>query len=86
MNEAVIIGCLGLCIIAPLPSCCSSVYANHHARRNKSVQEFNLFAPLLLLFHRNEVFSKYIMLCAISINGTEEEIEAYAERVSEGYR
>ncbi len=33
-----------------------------------------------------ELLHKYMMVFAISINGTEEEIEAYAQRVAGGYR
>ncbi|GFH29521.1 dual specificity protein kinase shkE [Haematococcus lacustris] len=33
-----------------------------------------------------ELFHRYLMLHAISLEGTDEEVEAYAERVSNGFR
>ncbi len=33
-----------------------------------------------------EVMHKYLMICAISLDGTEDEIVRYAAGVSQGYR
>jgi hypothetical protein len=33
-----------------------------------------------------ELLSRYLTICAISINGTEAEVEAYAARVASGFR
>ena len=33
-----------------------------------------------------ELFARYLTLCAVSIQGTPEELDMYAHRVSEGFR
>lgn len=46
-------------------------------------EKVDVFSYGVILY---ELFQSYMMLCAISIQGTPEEVELYAEKVSEGYR
>ncbi|PNW73229.1 hypothetical protein CHLRE_14g623926v5 [Chlamydomonas reinhardtii] len=46
-------------------------------------EKVDVFSFGVILF---EVLNRYQMVCAISIQGTEEEVEGYAAKVSEGYR
>ncbi|KAG2486096.1 hypothetical protein HYH03_015191 [Edaphochlamys debaryana] len=46
-------------------------------------EKVDVFSFGVILF---EVLSRYQMLCAISVAGTEEEVEGYAARVAQGYR
>lgn len=55
------------------------MYRNEHTYSEK----VDVFSFGVMLY---EVIHKYMMFFAISMEGTEEELEVYAKRVSEGYR
>ncbi|PNH04196.1 putative serine/threonine-protein kinase, partial [Tetrabaena socialis] len=52
-------------------------------RQEAYTEKVDVFSYGVIIF---EVFSRYQTVCAISIAGTDEEIEAYAQKVSLGYR
>ncbi|GIL89803.1 hypothetical protein Vretifemale_17566 [Volvox reticuliferus] len=52
-------------------------------REEQYNEKVDVFSYGVMVF---EILSRYQMVCAVSVAGTEAEIEAYAAKVSEGYR